>query len=110
MKIQWNYFLLGAVLGLVVLAYQNRDLLPETSVATQIESTLSAVMQPSATPTPYNFEGEFMKVCVEDSQNEAYCKCSADLLRDDPMWNDGRAEYLYNELKEQLYVLCMVEA
>ena len=110
--------MIGATLGLIMLTYQNRDLIPSkytlrvggyTSVRLPVPS-MSFFTPPTATPASYNFESEFMRVCQEDSGNKAYCACSADLLRDMDVWDDGRAEYLYTEVKESLYVLCLVDA
>ena len=110
--------MIGATLGLITLVYQNRDLLPSKYTSVRLPMPSIPFFTPlTATPIPYpptrrayDFESEFMRVCQDDSGNKAYCACSADLLRDMDVWDDGRAEYLYTEVKESLYVLCLVDA
>ena len=110
-KFTWRYFMIGATLGLLTLTIQNRDMLPETTITHDIqEASIAAITRPS--PTPYNFQQHFTETCLEASEgNVAYCNCAKDLLYEvDPLWDDGRGDYVYNETKQYLEVACMINS
>ena len=117
-KFTWRYFSIGATVGLLALIVLNRDLIPKNTVVHDIrEATISAVQEASssafvkATPIPYNFEEHFIETCLEASGgNVAYCECSKEKVQEvDPLWDDGRGDAIYNETKQYLEVLCMID-
>lgn len=90
MRIRWKYFTIGALLALLVLGYQNRDLFEKP---------------------PLSFHDSFIQACVLDSTNPAYCACSYRLVQEiDPEWEEGIGADVYFETKHYLAILCMIDS